>query len=92
MPLFAANDIGEAPYRAVHEAAQRLWRDHRGNAPFVAANRAQAAFWQGRMDACRWWNSVGRMIDRALVAGSVGQRQGVELGVTLTARHAPVNN
>ena len=91
-PLFAANDIGEAPYRAVHDAARRLWRDHGTDAPFVAANRAQGAFWQGRMDACRWWHSVGRMLDRALIAGGVGRQQGVESGLAAAVRQVPVNS
>ena len=91
-PLFAANDIGEAPYRAIHDAARRLWRDHGADAPFVAANRAQGAFWQGRMDACRWWHSVGRMLDRALLAGSIGVRQGADDDWTASARQVPVNS
>jgi hypothetical protein len=68
-PLFGANDNGDADYRAVTAAAQRLWRGHGQAAPAVAAQRAQAAFWQGRMASCRWWHSVARMLDRALVAG-----------------------
>ncbi|MBA4748656.1 MAG: hypothetical protein H2056_08085 [Sphingopyxis sp.] len=91
-PLFAANDIGEAPYRAVHDAARRLWRDHGADAPFIAANRAQGAFWHGRMDACRWWHSVGRMLDRALLAGGVGRQQVFEAGLAAVARQAPVNS
>lgn len=91
-PLFAANDIGEAPYRAIHDAARRLWRDHGFDAPQIAANRAQSAFWQGRMDACRWWHSVGRMLDRALVAGCNGWHIAPELADTGFARQVPVNS
>lgn len=92
VPLFAANDIGEAPYRAVHDAARRLWRDHGADAPFVAASRAQGAFWQGQMDACRWWHSVGRMLDRALVAGGVGLPHGAADGYAAVPRQVPVNS
>lgn len=91
-PLFAANDIGEAPYRAVHDAARRLWRDHGIDAPLIAATRAQSAFWHGRMDACRWWHSVARMLDRALVAGSNNVGAMHESDVMIVARQVPVNS
>ena len=91
-PLFAANDIGEAPYRAIHDAARRLWRDHQIDAIFVAASRAQSAFWQGRMDACRWWNSVGSMLDRALVAGGSRLHPIANPQAASTIRQAPVNS
>lgn len=91
-PLFAANDIGEAPYRAIHDAARRLWRDHHIDATFVAASRAQSAFWQGRMDACRWWNSVGRMLDRALVAGGSRLHPIANPQAAPTICQAPVNS
>ena len=91
-PLFAANDIGEAPYRAIHDAARRLWRDHGADAQFVAASRAQGAFWQGRMDACRWWHSVGRMLDRALLAGCVGMVERNPADAAMTSRQVPVNS
>lgn len=68
-PLFAANDNGDADYRALTAAAARLWRDFDADAAQVAAHRAQAAFWQGRMASCRWWHSVARAFDRALLAG-----------------------
>jgi hypothetical protein len=68
-PIFAANDNGDIDYRAVAAAAARLWRTHGHLASVVAANRAQAAFWHGRMATCRWWHSVARMIDRAFAAG-----------------------
>ena len=68
-PLFGANDNGDIDYRAVTAASERLWRDHGSDAPYVAAARAQSAFWQGRMATCRWWHSVGRMLGRALIAG-----------------------
>jgi hypothetical protein len=91
-PLFAANDIGEAPYRAIHDAARRLWRDHGVDAPFVAASRAQSAFWQGRMDACRWWNSVGRMLDRAMVAGGNRLHAAADPHAVAVVRQVPVNS
>lgn len=91
-PLFAANDIGEAPYRAIHDAAHRLWREHSVDAAFVAASRAQSAFWQGRMDACRWWNSVGRMLDRALIAGGSRLHPIANPQAAPTSRQAPVNS
>jgi hypothetical protein len=74
VPLFASNDNGNSEYRAVHAAALRLCTDHGVHASLIAASRAQAAFWQGQMTACRWWHSVTRMIDRALVAGDTGMR------------------
>jgi hypothetical protein len=92
VPLFAANDNGEAQYRAVHDAARRLWRDHGFDAPQIAANRAQSAFWQGRMDACRWWHSVARMLDRALVAGSHPLYDIAEPDERDDARQVPVNS
>lgn len=70
-PIFAANDNGDIDYRAVAAAAQRLWVNHGDQAPYVAAQRAQTAFWQGKMASCRWWHSIQRMLDRALVAGAV---------------------
>ena len=73
-PLFASNDNGDAEYRAVHAAALRLCKTHHAHASLVAASRAQTAFWQGQMTACRWWHSVARMIDRALVAGDSAAR------------------
>ena len=91
-PLFAANDIGEAPYRAIHDAARRLWLGHGADAPFVAAVRAQSAFWQGRMDACRWWHSVGRMLDRAMLAGCAGIGERDSTGAAMTPRQIPVNS
>jgi hypothetical protein len=69
-PLFAGNDNGDIDYRAVAAAAARLWSQHGDDAPFVAAQRAQTAFWQGKMASCRWWHSTQRMLDRALVAGA----------------------
>ncbi len=69
LPLFAANDNGDIDYRAISAAAARLWREHGLLAPQTAAIRAQTAFWQGQMATCRWWHSVARMLDRALVAG-----------------------
>lgn len=91
-PLFAANDIGEAPYRAIHDAARRLWSDYGIDAPQIAANRAQSAFWQGRMDACRWWHSVARMLDRALVAGCNGLNSIQASDGANVARQVPVNS
>lgn len=69
-PIFAANDNGDIDYRAVAAAAARLWAAHGDDAPLIAAQRAQTAFWQGRMASCRWWHSTQRMLDRALVAGA----------------------
>jgi hypothetical protein len=91
-PLFAANDIGEAPYRAIHDAARRLWRDHGVDALQIAANRAQSAFWQGRMDACRWWHSVARMLDRALIAGRNPLQSNTESLPASHFRQLPVNS
>jgi hypothetical protein len=69
LPLFSANDNGDIDYRAISAAAARLWRDYGLLAPQTAATRAQSAFWQGQMATCRWWHSVARMLDRALLAG-----------------------
>lgn len=91
-PLFANNDIGEAHYRAIHDAAHRLWRDHRFEAPLIAAAQAQSAFWQGNMDACRWWHRVGRMLDRALEAGSVAMRAANKSSPAANLGQVPVNS
>jgi hypothetical protein len=89
-PLFGDNDNGDIDYRAVHAAARRLWAVHGGHAPLVAAARAQSAFWQGKMTACRWWHSVARMIDRALVAGDVTARCSAD-GAIAPPEHVAVN-
>jgi hypothetical protein len=68
-PIFGVNDNGDIDYRAVAAAAARLWRDFDSYSSQLAAHRAQAAFWQGRMASCRWWHSVARMLDRAMLAG-----------------------
>lgn len=68
-PVFAVNDNGDIDYRAVAAAAARLWRDFGSHSSQLASLRAQTAFWQGRMASCRWWHSVARMLDRAMLAG-----------------------
>lgn len=90
-PLFGVNDNGNIDYRAISGAAGRLWRDFGTGAPHVAATRAQAAFWQGRMATCRWWHSVARMLDRALVAGQcLTPSTDVGAGI-MTRGHVPAN-
>lgn len=88
-PLFAANDNGDIDYRAIAAAANRLWRDFGPDASFTAATRAQSAFWQGRMATCRWWHSVARMLDRALIAGYCLQAQAN--GTCPRRRYVPAN-
>lgn len=90
-PLFAVNDNGDTDYRAVHAAALRLWKDHAGHASLVAAARAQSSFWQGQMTSCRWWYSVARMIDRALIAGQTGTRPAYATDFA-TVTEIPVNS
>lgn len=85
-PLFATNDNGDIDYRAVAAAALRLWRDYGTGAPGQAASRAQKAFWQGQMATCRWWHSVARALDRAMVAGAIIARAPrVNAAVTIPA-------
>jgi len=90
--LFGSNDNGDIEYRAVHAAALRLWDADGAHAPLVAASRAQTAFWQGQMTACRWWHSVSRMIDRALVAGEIATLPLPSAEETASVCHAPVNS
>jgi hypothetical protein len=91
-PLFGVNDNGDAEYRAVHAAARRLWAANGAHAPLVAASRAQTAFWQGQMAACRWWHSVSRMVDRALIAGETAMQFPAMAAALPPACHAPVNS
>lgn len=90
-PLFAANDNGDIDYRAVAAAAIRLWRDHGTDAPSQAARRAQTAFWQGQMATCRWWHSVARMLDRAVIAGAIIARNSNGQGRGEVSGHGVAN-
>lgn len=49
-------------------AMQRAIAAHGAGAGQALAMAAQRAFWRSDITGCRWWRSVGRMVDRRLSA------------------------